>query len=169
MSEKLIGRCLICLQKPCQCKKPCDTIEQKENEEVKECCDKCKNSKYALKGKMKEKFGGICGLTCECHNKSTQEEVISSQTPTPNDWIEDWEKFTLEVLLPERVGYLRFKVKELIEKALTQQKEAIEKEWRERIEKKMKEIHDLEDNPELAVRLQAELLAIINNYPKIKE
>lgn len=31
------------------------------------CCKECSESKFALKGKMKEKFKGICGLVCECH------------------------------------------------------------------------------------------------------
>lgn len=35
--------------------------------ENKKCCDLCAKSKYALKGKMKERFNGICGLSCECH------------------------------------------------------------------------------------------------------
>lgn len=44
------------------------------------CCDKCLNSKFALKGKLKQKFGGICGLVCECH-KSSQESVKPMQNP----------------------------------------------------------------------------------------
>jgi len=33
----------------------------------RKCCEKCLGSKFALKGKDKEFFGGICGLACECH------------------------------------------------------------------------------------------------------
>lgn len=36
------------------------------------CCDKCSKSKWALKGKFKDEFGG-CGLACECHNKCKEE------------------------------------------------------------------------------------------------
>ncbi len=32
-----------------------------------QCCEKCLNNKFALKGKVKEKFGGICGIGCDCH------------------------------------------------------------------------------------------------------
>lgn len=31
------------------------------------CCEKCSTSKYALKGKLKDKFR--CGLSCDCHNQ----------------------------------------------------------------------------------------------------
>lgn len=44
-----------------------------ENKRVSECCDECKNSKFALKGKIKEKMGGICGLCCECHRWACME------------------------------------------------------------------------------------------------
>lgn len=59
------------------------------NEEKKRgrgnCCDECWNSKFALKGKNKEKFG--CGLACECHNKkSTQKEI--------NDFNGTWDNET---------------------------------------------------------------------------
>lgn len=39
-----------------------------------ECCDKCSKSKYALRGKIKDKFGGICGLPCECHSQCEDKE-----------------------------------------------------------------------------------------------
>ena len=42
---------------------------QKDVIPMQKCCDKCSKSKYALKGKNKKFFGGICGLTCECHSK----------------------------------------------------------------------------------------------------
>ncbi len=36
------------------------------------CCKKCSESKWALKGKLKDEFNG-CGLACECHNKCSEE------------------------------------------------------------------------------------------------
>lgn len=39
------------------------TIQKKK----KKCCETCSTSKYALRGKMKEKFNGVCGLVCGCH------------------------------------------------------------------------------------------------------
>lgn len=44
-----------------------DNYVEEEQKKPEECCDKCKNSKFALKGKLKEKAGSGCGLSCECH------------------------------------------------------------------------------------------------------
>ncbi len=63
------------------------------------CCQKCLNSKYALKGKVKEKFGGVCGLVCDCHwgNESTTNlEKISSKLVNPMQQKQDWEKQLLD-------------------------------------------------------------------------
>lgn len=34
---------------------------------MKECCNECSLSKFALKGKVRKRFNGVCGLSCECH------------------------------------------------------------------------------------------------------
>lgn len=44
----------------------------------KECCKECSESKFALKGKNKERFNGICGLACECHLRHWEEGSHSS-------------------------------------------------------------------------------------------
>ena len=54
------------------------TIEKEkiQKDRKMKCCDKCWNSKFALKGKQKEKFA-LCGLTCECHKKQWDEQSVS--------------------------------------------------------------------------------------------
>lgn len=59
-----------------------------EKEIKNSCCQECLSSKYALKGKTKEKFGGICGLTCDCHCP----EVLPS-IPEPKELSELLEEF----------------------------------------------------------------------------
>lgn len=46
---------------------PYDIKDSKLKELKEKCCEKCWNSKYALRGKNKLKFG--CGLSCKCHVK----------------------------------------------------------------------------------------------------
>lgn len=56
---------------------------------AKECCNECKNSEFALKGKAKDFFKGICGLVCECH--------VKSPTDTPTS-LNNWEERLIERL-----------------------------------------------------------------------
>lgn len=53
-----------------------EEIENKNN-----CCDECWNSRSALKGAAKKKFG--CGLSCECHllKKSDRREHLPTIKP----------------------------------------------------------------------------------------
>jgi hypothetical protein len=71
--------------------------------------------------------------------------TLKDKTPTPNDWIEkiamnivyqldDDAKLSVEFRQANNDKRIDF-VKGLIQSSLTQQKEAINKEWRERIEK----------------------------------
>jgi len=53
----------------------------KEEKRSKGCCDKCWNSKFALKGKNKATMG--CGLSCPCHLLIKQKAVGNEYLPTP--------------------------------------------------------------------------------------
>lgn len=58
--------------------------------ETTKCCDECSKSKWALKGKNKKKFGGICGLVCECHIKKCEEpECIREENHTGFHWSDE--------------------------------------------------------------------------------
>lgn len=108
----------------------------------------------------------------ELHKKLKKEKHMEIK----NEKIEEIEKIKLRYLvklyevsgIKSLDGHDR-EIEELTDNLIQSIKSEVEEDWRGRIEKRMKEIHDFEDNPELAVRLQAELLAIINNYPSIKD
>lgn len=75
-----------------------------------QCCDKCLTSKGALTKKQQEKFGGICGTTCDCHWPETKPMTE-----------EKWEKIDKKIL--ELINYLGYETalyanrpKELYEK-----------------------------------------------------
>ena len=66
------------------------------------CCEKCLSSKYALKGKMKEKFGGICGLVCECHNPP---HLTFPDNYTPTEGVEELQNEVVDCIFNREAGW----------------------------------------------------------------
>ena len=108
------------------------TKDKVEKEEVKEELSPCCNVGL-------EQIGYL--IVCKKCGKTIRE----IKTPTPNEWIEkvamnivyqldDDAKLSVEFRQANNDKRIDF-VKGLIQSSLTQQKEAIEKEWREKIEK----------------------------------
>lgn len=70
-------------------------------EKLKKCCSECWNSKFALTGKNKEKFG--CGLSCECHlNRNSM--GITPEVSIPEGGGNHGEYITLKVISPTPQG-----------------------------------------------------------------
>ena len=123
--------------------KPCDTIEPKEEkEEVKECEHEWYGKRYCRKCGQIEMWGKITGnQAIDLENKMIIGEII---TPTPNEWIEnkmkefhDKLKEHDESLCDTNMFIQPYKVEQFLKSSLTQQKEAIEKEWRKKIEQRI--------------------------------
>ena len=120
------GRCLICLQNPCQCNEPCDTIETKEEkEEVKEELSPCCNVGL-------EQIGYL--IVCKKCGKTIRE----IKTPTPKEWIKN-KAFEVSQLDYQEDIY------NAVLDALTQQKEAIEKEWKRKNAELLESLADMYD------------------------
>lgn len=123
-----------------ECHHPCDTIEQETDDFFpKSMVDKHLAEQNEEEGK--EHFNMACGLT----------DLEKGKTPTPNDWIENkmkdikkpiivYFRLILDSSLPDIKKFkgTMKKFEKLLdngfEQSLTQQKEMIEKEWREKID-----------------------------------
>jgi hypothetical protein len=130
------------------CHKSCDTIEPKEEkEEVKEShfkCPDCGTLVHCSKDAWCPKCNKLIDFeTCE----------IVDKTPTSNEWIEEEARELSECcdVMPETLSKHQRIVYNAVLDALTQQKEAIEKEWRE------KALSDL------LIKLQKRKMEVIRN------
>jgi paraquat-inducible protein B len=132
-NEMFGGKYFVCSK----CGAFCETIDQTK-EEVKEKCERCGNELNDFSIKQ-----GKCDLCYGGHN------LTSSKTPTLNDWIEENTKAIKEamygaynligaseqntVLLEERIAKIVKASNDILKASLTQQKEAIEKDYKTKI------------------------------------
>jgi len=136
--------------------KPCDTIEQEEKEEVKRpttLIQALSSDGYSLEDKItmiisnRGDYGGDKGMMLSVGQfykvakdlielLDVKERTPEDKTPTPNDWIDkEWKKLSEFIMDFYRGDADYEEIMLQFKSSLTQQKEAIEKECSDKIDK----------------------------------